>query len=1062
MKHKKSFLNIIKTCGIISLIAIGISIITIDIILSYRDFNLRATQMRNDHIENQKKRIKREVERVVEMIKNKKALTEELTKSTIKTRTNEAVSIAQNIYEQNKNTHAKDEIEKAIFDALRPIRYENNAGYYFATRFDGVEMLFADRPEMEGKNLLNMQDTNGKYVIKDMINIARQSGEGFYEYHWTKPNSTGNQFKKISFIKKTEPFEWFIGTGLYIDDISEKIKKELLTDISKIRFGTDGYIFVNRLNGDALVSNGKLFSGEKKLWETFDKHSELLKDIFQMEYNAALKPQGDYINYYFIKITDEKNLSPKTSFIYGIPEWNWLIGAGVYLDEVEKDISLLQAELNKQIKIKLFYFVLVVLIIISFFILLFNSLNKRLKNQFNFFIASFEKAAQSDEIINRDLVEFLELDNMAKYANNMLQDKINANNALFEEKESLFVTIRSIGDGVITTDTSGKINLMNEVAEKLTGWNAEEAKGRPLSDIFNIINSKTGEKVENPVDKALKLGKIVGLANHTLLISKDGTKYQIADSAAPITDQKNNIRGVVLVFRDVTEAYRVREELKQSQQFLNSVFKSIQDGISILSPDLEIIYVNDVMKEWYKSAGPLEGKKCFCCYHGTDKPCDPCPSIRCMRSGVTEMDVVSGSPGSESKWMEVYSYPMKDDKTGEIKGIIEFVRDVTQQKQAEEELIKMQKLKSIGLLAGGIAHDFNNILMGLYGNISIAKANIEQEHSSFRFLDEAEKSMKRATHLTQQLLTFAKGGDPIIEDVDIGILVEEIVRFDLSGSNVKPVFIIEESLPFAKVDKGQIHQVFSNLTINAKQAMPQGGHLFISLKKEDIKGAKIPNLKDGTYIKLVFKDEGIGIDKNNIKQIFDPYFTTKPTGTGLGLTIVYSIINKHDGYITVESEPGKGTIFELYLPASETKNIKHKDKLNEKTTQNQHPAKILIMDDEESVCMVITEALRMLGYSAESAVNGQEATELYKKSLHIGEPFDIIVMDLTVPGGMGGKEAVIEMLKINPDAIVIVSSGYASDPVMANYSQYGFKGVIAKPYTIENLQQIITQLLKKG
>jgi len=304
--------------------------------------------MRTEYNNRQKQIIKQEVNRVVDLISYEKAQSEILTKEKIKSRVYEAHSIAQNIYQSNNITKDTAEIQQMIIEALRPIRFEKESGYYFITRTDGVEILFANKPEMEGQNLLNVQDTQGQYVIKDTIEIAEQSSQGFYEYHWTKPDAEGEDFKKISFIKRFEHYDWFIGTGLYVVDVEDKIKADLLSSISRIRFGKEGYIFINRLNGDALVSNGKLFSGTKKLWEVFNDNPEKMKDIFEKEYSAALKPDGDYIYYSHIKLTNPDKEVPKISFVYGIPDLQWLVGAGVYLDDVEMDIALMRKGFIKQ------------------------------------------------------------------------------------------------------------------------------------------------------------------------------------------------------------------------------------------------------------------------------------------------------------------------------------------------------------------------------------------------------------------------------------------------------------------------------------------------------------------------------------------------------------------------------------------------------------------------------------------------------------------------------------------------------------------------------------------
>ena len=1187
MKTKNSFIKLVQFWGIIFLTGIGVSIIVLDIITSYRDFHSRAEQMRTEHIARQKKIIRQEVDRVVDMIRHEKARSESVTKEKIKSRIYEAYSIARHLYEQNKTTKSRAEIQQMILEALRPIRFEEGSGYYFISLLDGVALLFPSKPEMEGINLIDVQDTHKQFIAKDMIEIARKSGEGFYEYHWTKPDAEGNDFKKISFIKLFEPYDWFIGAGLYVDDVEEQIKKQLLRQINNIRFGVNGYIFVDNWQGISLAHGAQPDLIGTNMWETEDSKGN---KTTQMLVTASQSKDGGYVTYWWRKPATEKE-NPKIAYAKGVPAWEWMVGTGVYLDDVETDIGLMQTQLNNQIKAKMLYFTLVVMGIVALFLLLFHWLNRRFKNDFNLFISFFNQAAYSDESINRNAVKFTEFDRMAENANKMLRDKIHARQELLGERERLFVTIRSIGDGVITTDTSGRVVLMNAVAEQLTGWKSVEAQGKPLTEVFTIVNAITGEKAENPVDQVLKRGVIVGLANHTRLLSKDDTEYQIADSAAPIQDANGKTCGVVLVFRDVSKEYQMREELRQSEQFLSSVFESIQDGISILNPDFTIRHVNGVMNKWYSGKLPLEGKKCFNCYRNADKPCDPCPTLRCLESGQTEIDVVPGLPGSEVKWIELYSYPIKDTKSGEITGVVEFVRniterrqaeealrenkeqlelalkgadlgtwnwdiptghvvfnerwaemlgyrldeiephlssweklvhpddlpavmsimtdhlegrtviyqaeyrlrtksggwkwildtgkvltrdeqgnpvrfagthqDITKRKQDEEELQKMETLLSVGTLAGGIAHDFNNILMGLFGNISIAKLELSKDHPAFKFLKEAEKSMNRATRLTNQLLTFAKGGEPVKEDVLLGELVEDIVRFDLSGSNVKPVFEPVANLWLAEVDKGQIQQVFSNLTINANQAMPDGGHLYITMENENLSEESLPGLTPGKYIKVTMRDEGTGINPKQLERIFDPYFTTKQAGSGLGLATTYSIVNRHGGHISVESALGKGTIFTLHLPASEARRLPEAREPVAKPFSPAQRAKVLVMDDEEMIRDIASQMLKKSGYDVQTAEHGKQAIEMYSQALDSGEPFDAVIMDLTIPGGMGGKEVIKEILALDSEAKGIVSSGYTDDRIMANYTEYGFKDIVSKPYAIGQLQEVLSRVLEK-
>jgi len=633
--------------------------------------------------------------------------------------------------------------------------------------------------------------------------------------------------------------------------------------------------------------------------------------------------------------------------------------------------------------------------------------------------------------------------------------------ALRKSEESLHITLNSIGDAVIATDTYGNITRMNPVAEKLTGWTIEEAGNKPLSEIVHIVNALTKEPAINPIKHVMKSGNIVGFANHTALIARDGTEYQIADSGAPIRDDNGNIFGVVLIFRDMSEIYAKEQKLRENENFLNSILENVQDGISILDTKLTIVHVNRVMNKWYSENVPLEGKKCFRCYHNSDNPCNPCPSMRCLESGKTEMDVIPGLPGSDIQWIELYSYPIKNHDSGEITGIIEFIKDVTERKKTEQELLKSKKMESIGILAGGIAHDFNNILTGLFGNIELAKLNIPQDHSSYPYIETANQALWKAIHLTKQLLTFAKGGDPIFDAVDLKSVVQTTVMFNLSGSNVKARFNMPDNLWQIKADKGQISQVIANLTINAKQAMPEGGNLYINAATiKDLN--KIPERHlSGNFVKLSIRDEGVGIYPKYVENIFDPYFSTKQTGSGLGLATVHSIITKHNGHISVDSIPDVGTTFTIFLPA---------EKSSHKQTATTHPdltertklasGHILVMDDEKTVRNVVGAMLEFCGCTVAFSSDGKDTLEKYTSADKNGNPFDIVIMDLTIPGGIGGKEAAKKLLAIDPEAKIIVSSGYSTDPVMANYNNYGFKGRLVKPFQTEDLKKELSRVME--
>lgn len=514
------------------------------------------------------------------------------------------------------------------------------------------------------------------------------------------------------------------------------------------------------------------------------------------------------------------------------------------------------------------------------------------------------------------------------------QEKERAEKRLAAEHERLLVTLRSIGDGVITSDINGKVVLINKVAEELCGWKQAEASGKPVSEVFKIIDERSCKPCESPVDHILGSGKIITLDQHTVLVDKKGKKRNIADSGAPIRDPESKIIGTVLVFRDVTE-----ELLK------------------------------------------------------------------------------------------------------------------------EKELLKARKLESVGVLAAGIAHDFNNILVAVIGNLSLARELIEPHKKAYALVGEAEKAAQRAKGLTLQLLTFAKGGDPVKQETSLEILIMEPANFVLRGSNIAMKSNIDNDIWSVNVDPGQISQVIQNLIINAKQAMPDGGNVEIDGSNIDSqKQASLPaDLETGNYVIIKVKDNGFGIRPEIMENIFDPYFTTKTDGSGLGLAVCHSIISKHGGNISVESTTGQGTVFTLYLPATG-----HPQKeliIKEKPLTQTGKGRIMIMDDEEIIREVAGEILTHLGHDVVVAADGAKAIELYNEALKNNTPIDLIIMDLTIPGGMGGQETVKKILGINAEAKVIVSSGYSTDPVMANFKEYGFAAMVPKPFDFKELSKVISEVL---
>ncbi|WP_051305411.1 isochorismatase family protein [Desulfogranum mediterraneum] len=637
-----------------------------------------------------------------------------------------------------------------------------------------------------------------------------------------------------------------------------------------------------------------------------------------------------------------------------------------------------------------------------------------------------------------------ELDLQARYC--LIED-------LSRSKQRYQALIERLHEIVFQADDSFCFTFLNPAWTSLTDVPISEATGRSMADFV----AEPSRDAWNDCIRELQDGAQKRLMSELCLHHPDGG-YRWVTLFIEMDEPESCWTGSM---HDITDSKRAEDALRESEERFRTIFETAQDSIFIKDCTLKYTQVNPAMEKSFGfSASSMIGMRDEELF-GEESASD----IREIDSRVLEGSIIEREHAipvnGELYMFDIIKVPMRDS-SGEISGLCGIARNISERKKAEKELLKIQKLKSIGTLAGGIAHDFNNILTGLFGNISLAKSKLLINHPAFRPLEKAETSMNRASHLASQLLTFAKGGEPVVEDVSLGELVEDVVRFDLTGSNVMPVFKQDEDLWLAKVDNGQIQQVISNLTTNANQAMPDGGRLYITLENAALQEDALSGLEQRKYIKLTVQDEGTGIVQEDRERIFDPYFSTKQTGSGLGLTTVYSIINKHGGRINVESEPGKGTTFTLYLPVSDLKQLPEAEQAGAEPSASRRSARIVVMDDDRMIRETSVNMLQLMGFEVESAVDGNQLIEMYKQEMDMGESFDVVIMDLTVPGGLGGKEAIKEILEIDPEVRAIVSSGYANDPVMANYSEYGFKDIVAKPYTISDLSEVLNRVLNNG
>ena len=511
-----------------------------------------------------------------------------------------------------------------------------------------------------------------------------------------------------------------------------------------------------------------------------------------------------------------------------------------------------------------------------------------------------------------------------------------AERALAAEKERLAVVLGNVGDGVVAADAEHGITVLNRAAEALTGWSEREAIGRPLPDVYRIVESGTGQSPAAVLD-ATGGAPPVAYTRRATLLTRDLRERPIEDVVTPLTDGAGRPSGTVIAFRDVTDRIRAQEEQE--------------------------------------------------------------------RAG---------------------------------------------------------RLSSLGVLAGGIAHDFNNILAAIMGNVSLVRVRLSGIKEADASLDQAEQACVRARQLTQQLLTFARGGAPLKRPLRLGPLLQESARIALSGSNVRMVSAIDPGLWALDADEGQLVQVFQNLLLNARQAMADGGTVDVraeNLAEQEARSAHGGMMKAGPYVLVSIADHGAGIPEGLLRRVFEPYFTTKPKGSGLGLATAYSIVTNHGGFIDVDSTVGRGTVVRVRLPALLSASVEGPSMTNAPARAGK--GRVLVLDDDESVRDVIWHMLHELGYECEAVSIGEEAIAKYAGALTSGSPFDIVLLDLTIPGGMGGTDVLRELRRIDGDVRAIVASGYAREGVMARYREHGFRGIVTKPFSLQELQEVLDRVLSE-
>ncbi|MBN1413257.1 MAG: PAS domain S-box protein [Spirochaetales bacterium] len=623
----------------------------------------------------------------------------------------------------------------------------------------------------------------------------------------------------------------------------------------------------------------------------------------------------------------------------------------------------------------------------------------------------------------------------------------------FSPRMALEKVFFSIMDLLIIIDENGKIIRANKRIQPLLGFSNEELKGKPISNFFTMEFIRENAAIS----MQLKENKFVSFN----LLDRNGDPVPLSVAVLEMTDNHGDLTGFMIIGHDETEtAQRIKAEkaLRESELLYGMTINSMRDFIHVIDRQTNVYLMNTAISRYLNNymIKPGETRLHELFPFLTKKVYDQYEAV--FKSGLPLITEEDNFIDGNRIYTETRKIPIKHD--GTVEKVVTIIRDITDKKIMEQRLLQSEITETIGILAGGIAHDYNNILSGILGNIDLIRHfNYDMEQAR-EIIQEAEKACLTAKDLTQQLLTFSRGGVPVKKAGSIVTCVEKTVSFFLRGSGIRCEIEKEsEDVWLVEFDDQQMSRVFQNLTLNAKQAMSNKGILTIKFLNKQINSRAGFPLQEGPYVVISVIDQGIGIRNEDLPHIFNPYFSTKMEGFGLGLATAFSVIKRHNGYIDVSSIPGKGTTFNIYLPAFTGKMEPVKKK--KKPDFKRGTGRILVIDDEESVRRVLSRMLEKLGFQSVLVENGKKALEIFDSQTKMGEVFDAVILDLTIPGDINWNETITGLKTIQPGVKVIICSGYSDDPVMAHYVEMGFKGVIRKPFLLEELADTFHSVLGK-
>jgi len=922
-----------------------------------------------------------------------------------------------------------------------------------ADSFDpGVAEYLRVHPEY---NNLGVRDRNARLVFSGRPGPANPPEE-FREFPWFKEGIASGRFAASDAFKGTL-------SGRWVTVLTQPIRDERGEVIGLMNLSQDLLTLNRRLLGsvpaDAVVAvtdrldRYLLRSAEPESWLGKPGPAKVLQDTRGQKegFLAATGPDGVARLYAFVTQ----------------PDTGWRVIAGVPQDRALAGYrALLQRSLLVGVGVMLLA------------LLAAWRVGRRIVGPIGAMSRATAAVAGGDDTARAQVTGPAEVQEVAHQFNRMVEARARSEQALRTSENGLAITLQSIGDAVIATDLEGRVTRMNATAERLTGWPSSEALARPLEDVFRIVNAETRAPASDPVQRVLASGSVVGLANHTALLARDGPEYQIADSAAPIRDHEGRTVGVVLVFSDVTERYRVEQTLRANAEVLrlrDRALAEISQGVMVTDAQARITYVNPGFEQLtcYSESEVLGRNAKF--LQGSATSAQTVAEIsQAIRAGRGfHGEILNYRKDGSELWLALDISPLRDEQ-GVLTGFVGAQRDINERKRAEashreleSQLRESQKMESIGTLAGGIAHDFNNILGAILGNLVLARDSVGPGHPALPSLEQINKASLRARDLVQQILAFSRRQPQLLVVQPLNPILEETLA--LLRSTLPAMTEVRLELPAAPIhvntDATQMQQVLMNLCTNAWHALPEGrGRIEVGLDVRNLDaaaGRALGELPAGRYAHLWVSDNGVGMDGPTRDRMFEPFFTTRAArdGTGLGLSVVHGIVTAQHGGIDVSSSVGQGTTADLYFPLCEPPAegpVDHDlDVVGEPFRG--HGEHVLYVDDDEVMRLVVERLLQRAGLRVTSMATAGEALDALKAA---PTSIDLVVSDFSMPGSSGLYLA-SNVARLCPDLPVVIASGFVSDELRRAATEVGVRQLLQKENLFEELVPAVLRILSE-